>query len=164
VGLVAALAVSRRHFMLAVTFAALLALYNHRLKHVAVVGNLICSVAVAATLVFGGLTFGVNTTVVVAATFALLTMLAREIVKDLEDVVGDVSAGSRTLPVVAGSGWARAVALGVIFMTIAAVPLPYIAFNFSTTYLTVAVVTAGLLLASAWILADPSQHDDTARY
>jgi geranylgeranylglycerol-phosphate geranylgeranyltransferase len=159
-GLVLAYGVSRRHFVLAVASAALLALYNHRLKHVAVVGNVICAAAVAATLIFGGLIFDLNTGVLVASAFALLTMLAREIVKDLEDLVGDGAAGSRTLPAIVGSKSARAAALAVIVVTIAAVPVPYVAFNFSGTYLLVSVLAVIFLLSSAWILSDLSRPED----
>lgn len=165
-GLILALGVSGTHFLFAGAFAALLALYNWRLKHVAIVGNLTCAAAVAATLVFGGLAFGLNTTVWVGATFAVLTMVAREIVKDLEDLPGDVAAGSHTLPIVAGPTWTRGLALAVIFATIAAVPVPYVAFNFSTTYLTVAVVAVAFLMSSAWVLADSSRYKarQTAAY
>ena len=45
--------------------------------------------------------------------FAFLINLIREIIKDIEDMHGDVVAGYETLPIVYGKGGARKVALGV---------------------------------------------------
>jgi 4-hydroxybenzoate polyprenyltransferase len=65
------------------------------------------------------------------AGFAFWSTLARELVKDMEDVKGDASAGYRTLPIAFG---------------------PKVAFKFVTVIL--AVLLAGLLTAFGWSLRD----------
>ncbi len=55
------------------------------------------------------------------AGFAFLTTLVREIQKDLADVKGDKADGCRTLPIVWGVGWAKAIALGYLVLALAGV-------------------------------------------
>ncbi len=52
------------------------------------------------------------------AVFAFLTTLAREIVKDIEDFEGDRAYGSRSLPVVAGINYSKAIASLILAVTI----------------------------------------------
>ena len=51
------------------------------------------------------------------AAFAFLSNLAREIIKDIEDMEGDSADGARTLPLVLGETQARFVAISVIVFT-----------------------------------------------
>lgn len=50
--------------------------------------------------------------------FAFLTTLVREIQKDLADVKGDEADGCRTLPIVWGSKWAKAIAIAYLVVAI----------------------------------------------
>jgi 4-hydroxybenzoate polyprenyltransferase len=51
------------------------------------------------------------------AAFAFLSNLAREIIKDMEDMEGDSADGARTLPIVLGETQARFVAISVVLFT-----------------------------------------------
>jgi 4-hydroxybenzoate polyprenyltransferase len=51
------------------------------------------------------------------ALFAFLSNLIREIVKDLEDVEGDIELGCKTLPIVAGEVQARYIAMAITVFT-----------------------------------------------
>jgi 4-hydroxybenzoate polyprenyltransferase len=55
------------------------------------------------------------------AAFAFLTTLVREIQKDLADVKGDEADGCRTLPIVWGTSWAKAIALLYLVLALAGV-------------------------------------------
>lgn len=48
--------------------------------------------------------------------FAFLTSMARELIKDMEDLEGDAAAGCNTVPVVAGLKISKAVAVSFIFL------------------------------------------------
>jgi 4-hydroxybenzoate polyprenyltransferase len=50
--------------------------------------------------------------------FAFILTLAREIIKDAEDIRGDHSYGRRTLPTVAGIGISKAVVIALFFITV----------------------------------------------
>lgn len=56
--------------------------------------------------------------------FAFLTTLAREVQKDLADVKGDAADGCRTLPIVWGSSWAKAIAL--LYLTLALIGVLFV--------------------------------------
>ena len=53
------------------------------------------------------------------AFFAFLTTLIRELIKDAEDFEGDAAYGMRTLPIVLGTRWTKAIISLLIAMTIA---------------------------------------------
>ena len=57
--------------------------------------------------------------------FAFLLTLAREIIKDAEDIKGDTSYGRRTLPAVAGIGVSKAVVIVLLAITALALILIY---------------------------------------
>lgn len=56
--------------------------------------------------------------VIVFSTFAFLTNLVREVIKDMADVEGDKHVGCRTMPIVLGMKNARITATGLILMII----------------------------------------------
>lgn len=102
------------------TAVAMLYFYSTSFKKLPVIGNLVVSIfcgGVAAIILFAEkdayfqlddisqksawLAFSVY------ATFAFLTTMFREIVKDIEDMKGDAERGCKTLPIVAGKNIAR---------------------------------------------------------
>lgn len=102
--------------LFAIVNAGVLALYELRLKRRPLIGNVTVGVLVASTLAFGGLANGATPSDVVWLMMAMmaLTNTAREILKDIEDMAGDV--GRRTWPMVVGVGaasWTATVALGL---------------------------------------------------
>ncbi len=96
--------------------AAVLAWYELRLKRLPLVGNAVVGLLVASTLAFGGVANGAAPGPVVWLMMAMmaLTNLAREVLKDIEDMHAD--AGRRTWPMLVGPGaasWTATVALGI---------------------------------------------------
>ena len=84
--------------------AVLLFVYSRFWKRALLVGNLVVAALIAAVLLYGGWAVGAPEAAGVGAFFAFLTTLAREIVKDVEDVPGDAAADARTLAVVIDEG------------------------------------------------------------
>lgn len=107
---------------LSVTFALLLLVfYNFKAKNVPVIGNTIIALLGGLTFITGGLAVDKSLTFVlpgplIPAIFAFLFHLAREIVKDVEDIDGDRRQGVTTLPQIVGISRALLVALGVFFI------------------------------------------------
>ena len=58
--------------------------------------------------------------------FAFLTILTREIIKDIEDFEGDKAYGSRTMPVVAGIKTSKIVTISLTVLTLALLAFAYI--------------------------------------
>jgi geranylgeranylglycerol-phosphate geranylgeranyltransferase len=149
-GLRAAFLASFQHFLFAVAVSGSLWLYSVLLKRLPLVGNLAVAAVVASTPIFGSLPWAPGAAVWSAAGFAFLTILAREIVKDMEDVPGDALHAARTLPLVTGSRFTRLAAATVTLVTIGLTPLPYLKFGFSGAYLGLVLVADVFLLAAFW--------------
>lgn len=112
---------------IAVFNTLLLIAYAARLKSTPLVGNAAVSYLSASIFLFGGALAGWNGFVhmlpVAAITF--LAMLARELLKDAEDIVGDTSGGAVTLPILIGiPATARLACLFAVLAVIASV-VPY---------------------------------------
>ncbi len=108
--------------ILAVAVAALLG-YEFLLKARGFVGNLVVGLLTGMVFLYGAAAVGDALILVPFALMAFFATLSREVVKDMEDVAGDV--GRRTLPMTRGmpfsSGLAR-VGVGVA-IALSAVPL-----------------------------------------
>ena len=138
---------------IAAASVALLWLYNVRLKGTPGPGNVVAAGVIALALLYGALAVGGPGRAVwagVALTFALV--LGREMVKDVEDAVGDAAHGARTLAVALGERRAAGVALAVLGATIAALPLPAV-LGLGRSFLLYVLPCAGCLLVAGWTLS-----------
>lgn len=92
----------------------LLWFYSERFKRTFLLGNLIVAALSALVLMLPAIAepeFYLNFVYAgVFALFAFLISMVREIIKDMEDVEGDLEGGCRTLPILYGQDVARAVA------------------------------------------------------
>lgn len=79
----------------------LLALYAARLKSMPVVGNIAVAYLSGSMFLFGGAFAGIDGLLhlVPIAVMTFLAMMARELLKDAEDVEGDAAGGASTLPI-----------------------------------------------------------------
>ncbi len=82
--------------------AILLLVYSPYLKRLPFIGNLTVSLASALAFIFTGVVLGKVKPVIYPAVVAFLFHLGRELLKDVQDAVGDHSSGYRTLPLVWG--------------------------------------------------------------
>lgn len=103
-------------FSIFVVISALLYIYASYLKGIVLVGNIVISVLVAASVLIVGLfeltpnLTALNRDIQIIffkiilnyAVFAFMINLLREIAKDIEDVDGDYKAGLKTLPIIMG--------------------------------------------------------------
>ena len=81
----------------------LLLLYNIYFKHFPLIGNIIISLLLSSVFIFSELVITSTTNkLFIPSFFAFIISLIRELVKDLEDIEGDKSNGSRTLPILIG--------------------------------------------------------------
>lgn len=148
VGILFGFVVSSFHGLIALACAVTLVLYNRYLKVQGLIGNIIVSLMVGVTLLYGGLVVGSGSIALVGASFAFLLTVAREIVKDMEDVDGDLTVDSKSLPLTHGSSAAGNVATAVIAMTILSTPVPFILGSFGGLFLLCMVVVNIILLRS----------------
>jgi geranylgeranylglycerol-phosphate geranylgeranyltransferase len=88
--------VSTPHGLGAVAPVALLSLYAFFLKGTPLAGNIVVSLLVAYTIIFGSLSAPLCSRLYIPALLAFLLNFAREIVKDVQDEPGDTAAGVTT--------------------------------------------------------------------
>jgi geranylgeranylglycerol-phosphate geranylgeranyltransferase len=110
--------------ILAIAVALLLG-YEFRFKKAGFVGNVVVAFLTGVVFLYGGAAAGNAVLLLPFATMAFLATLSREVIKDMEDVAGDV--GRTTLPKVYGLGAATAVARGAVAggIVLSVVPLAW---------------------------------------
>jgi geranylgeranylglycerol-phosphate geranylgeranyltransferase len=92
----AGLFVSTIHVIAVLVPLILLTLYTFFLKNTPFLGNILVSLLVSYTLIFGGIGSGGMPVLIVPAILAFLLNLCREIIKDIQDVKGDTLTGVET--------------------------------------------------------------------
>ncbi|MEW6035643.1 MAG: UbiA family prenyltransferase [Candidatus Micrarchaeota archaeon] len=114
-------------FIIALAFNLLAAAYNWKLKDLPLVGNAYIALTMAIPFIFGNFVVGtaLSPIAVVLALLGFVAGLAREIIKTVQDMEGDIKArGSRTLPVLIGKKASLILAsvLYLLFIPLSAAP------------------------------------------
>ena len=129
---------------IAIAVVNLLALiaYTEVFKGLPGVGNALVAYLTGSTFLYGGAAVGGDlATVSVLFVLAAAATMAREIVKDVEDVAGDREEGLNTLPIAVGERTALGVAAAFVATAMLTSPLPYLRGTFGSAYLVVLVPT-----------------------
>jgi len=129
---------------IAIAVVNLLALiaYTEVFKGLPGVGNALVAYLTGSTFLYGGAAVGGDlATVSVLFVLAAAATMAREIVKDVEDVAGDREEGLNTLPIAVGERTALGVAAAFVAAAMLASPLPFLRGTFGSAYLFVLVPT-----------------------
>jgi geranylgeranylglycerol-phosphate geranylgeranyltransferase len=140
-----------------VNLLALIA-YTEVFKGLPGVGNALVAYLTGSTFLYGGAAVGGDlVTVLILFVLAATATMAREIIKDIEDIQGDRDAGLNTLPIAIGSRNARVVAATFVGVAILVSPAPYLTGTFGTAYL-VGLVPAviGLVVGTYRAIDDPA--------
>ncbi len=126
-GIILAVLINYVCALIAIFNSFLLILYARNLKSMPLVGNVSVGYLTGSTFLFGGAIFGIDGINALAVLFILATFatIAREIVKDIEDIGGDLQEGAKTLPIVAGEKIAMVAASSLGIIGIIASPYPY---------------------------------------
>ena len=121
-------------------------LYAVWLKKTPLIGNVAVGALTGVTFIAGGVTVRSMKGTIVPAAFAFLFTTAREIIKDIEDIEGDVALGAGTIAVRWGKQVAALVAsvfmLALIFFSL----VPYLLGLFSWIYLVMVTVGVDFVL------------------
>ncbi|PSQ17416.1 geranylgeranylglycerol-phosphate geranylgeranyltransferase [Halobacteriales archaeon QS_8_69_73] len=129
--------------VIAVVNLIALVAYTEIFKGLPGVGNLLVGALTGSTFLYH-----LGASVLALFALAASATMAREIVKDVEDVAGDREEGLRTLPIVLGRRRALAVAAVFVVAAVVASPVPYLRGTFGPPYLVVlAPAVVGMLAA-----------------
>lgn len=103
--------------------------YSHRLKKILFFGNLAASI-LTITPFFAVFIYYKNfeTVIFMHASFLYLIIVMRELVKDLENMKGDLVQGYRTIPIVYGENLSKKLLVGLAFLSF--IPIYFLIYNF----------------------------------
>jgi geranylgeranylglycerol-phosphate geranylgeranyltransferase len=135
--------------IIVVLSAILMFLYAYKLKKSCLVGNLSIAFLTGLCFVFAGVVLGVVLLSILLGFYAFLMTMAREIVKDMEDVEGDSMEGANTFPI--KFGMKSSSILAAFFMVLASLtsPVLYLIGIFNILYLIVLIFAIVLFLRCA---------------
>ena len=134
----------------AVFNSLLLALYAARLKSMPLIGNIAVSYLSGSMFLFGGAFAGMAGLVhlLPIAVMTFLAMMARELLKDAEDVEGDKAGGASTLPIRIGVKKTAYGAFVFVLLSALASMVPFLWWGFP--YLLLIGAIDLVLIAAAW--------------
>ena len=126
--------------ILVILCSAIMIVYAYDFKKRCLIGNVTVSLLTALTFVFGGLIMHDLYISVILAAFAFLMTLSREIIKDCEDIEGDIKENAHTLPIAYGIENSIKLAFATNILTCILTPLLYVYGIFSQYYMIVVLV------------------------
>lgn len=130
-------------FGMAMLVTVLILIYNLRWKRQPLIGNVVVALSSALCFVYGGLAVNTVLPTLIPAVFAFFFHLAREIIKDIEDMRGDRAQRATTFPIVYGEEHAIRLVIFILWILVILIPLPYLLGIYSWVYLL--IVTIGVL-------------------
>jgi len=130
-------------------------LYAYKLKATPLIGNLTVAFMTGLGFVFAG--YAINTWSIISTSiflgfFAFVMTLAREIIKDIEDIEGDKADGAKTLPILVGEKIPAIIAAVLIIIDCILCPLLYYYHIFGILYLAVIAIAVILFLYCAILI------------
>ena len=154
---VAVLSLPTVPMVIALVNSALLVLYAYLLKKSGFAGNVIVSYLVASVFIFGSTVVGEWRIGIILGIVAFFINAAREVLKDLEDVLGDAQDGAETLPLVSGGRKAMIIVAAFLLIAIVVSPLPFFLGILTWPYLAIVVIADFLLIRVMYtVLANPT--------
>ena len=126
--------------------------YSHKLKKLAFVGNFVSTI-LAVTPFFAVFVYYKNfeTVIFVHALFLFLLMLVREMIKDLENIKGDMAQNYRTIPILYGAKVSKLLISILILLALIPASLLIVKFDVGLMYLYF-IATVILLILSLILL------------
>jgi geranylgeranylglycerol-phosphate geranylgeranyltransferase len=149
-GILLSLATNPYCVFFAVVNSIILLLYAKKLKSTPLLGNLSVAYLAGSIFLFGGAFAGISGLInnVVITLITIFAMLARELLKDAEDVPGDLMAGAKTFPVL--YGLRLTAIISIIFTIIAVLVSFYPYYRWGAWYLAGIIPVDGIILYGAW--------------
>ncbi|MEE9451035.1 MAG: geranylgeranylglycerol-phosphate geranylgeranyltransferase [Ignavibacteriaceae bacterium] len=147
--------------IIVITATVLLFLYSYYFKKVPILGNIIVSLLTGLVFVYGGEAVNNPLAAIVPAVFAFLINLIREVVKDMQDVEGDLKQGIITFPGKFGFSSSKLLVAELTIVLILFTLYPFITrlYKIEFTILIMAVVNPLLVYNLKILFKDHSSSD-----
>ena len=139
-GILLSLFINFTAFLIALFVSGFMFVYSYRLKRLPLIGNLAVSLATAMAFIYGGVAVNRIKAAFIPAVLAFFFHFGREIIKDLEDMVGDERVSARTFPLVYGEVASLGLTTAIFLILFIILPLPFIFGWYDIFYLVVIVI------------------------
>ena len=149
-------------FEVALLIVVTLVVYNHWLKHLPLVGNVSVGLVGGAPFVFGGLAAQHAEGAILPGAMASAFHFVREVLKDVQELDGDCTRGSRTLPLLLGLPASRVVVAILLVSLIGLIPAPALLGWVGPIYLLLGLILCTLLLLVCCLVLQAKQPSDFA--
>lgn len=161
-GLLAALFTPPLCLSIALINTLILVLYAAKLKSLPFVGNAAVAYLTASIFLFGGAFAGGNALILMLplVVITFLATMARELIKDAEDVEGDAAGGADTLPIRIGIRSTSYIALGFALAAAVASVVPYL--RWGMWYL-IGIFIVDLIIIAAAVRTLPCKTPECVR-
>jgi len=140
ISLISACIVSLNALIIDISALVLLFLYSYKFKKVILLSNFIVAFLTGLAFIYGGIAVYNFKAAIIPALFAFLINFIREIVKDMEDIKGDIKSGVSSFPHRYGFSRAKLVITVLSLLLIAATFYPSVTRIYSIEYLLIIVV------------------------
>ncbi len=154
IALLLSMVINMLSFGIIIFSTVLLVLYEKYFKNIGLAGNIITAFISSMALIFGGAAVGQAQNAMILAVMTFLIMLGREILKDVEDIEGDILTRV-TLPMKIGRKNALYAGCLAIIATVVLIPVPYWWNILSLWYIVIIIAASTLFIYSiALVLKD----------
>ena len=141
-----ALSLSAIFFVIVFFTILLLFFYSAYLKQQPLVGNLIIASITGLTFIYGGYASGNPLAAIVPAVFAFLINFIREIVKDIQDIEGDLKLNYKTFPIRFGIDKSKQLIVLITLILIGFSVYPYLTKLYHIEYFIIMMVFVNPIL------------------
>ncbi|HYA60916.1 MAG TPA: geranylgeranylglycerol-phosphate geranylgeranyltransferase [Candidatus Acidoferrum sp.] len=148
VGIVLSGAINFACLAIATINSTLLILYSWKFKRSALIGNILIGYLTGSTFLFGGAALSAYFVPSILFLSAMFAIISREIIKDVEDIKGDLQFGASTLPIKCGVWPSLVLAACLMFVAVVISPIPFLISAFGWVYLSIVVVADIILIYS----------------
>jgi geranylgeranylglycerol-phosphate geranylgeranyltransferase len=150
-------------FMIVIVTNVLLLFYSLYLKKLPLTGNFIVSLLTGLTFIYGGIAVENVSAAFIPFVFAFLINLIRELVKDIQDLSGDVKNNLRTYPIVYGVKKSKILMMILYLILIAATFYPFITKIYKIEYFLIVMTIVNPLLVYCLKLLFEEQPENPGR-
>jgi len=133
-------------FLISVSTSLILFFYSYNLKRIPIVGNIAVAVCTGLAFIYGGVAVNNWEAAIIPAVFGFLINIIREIVKDVEDLKGDIENKVVTFPAKFGLKLTRIILIILIIILIIATLYPFVFKLYAIEYLLFVLFSVDLIM------------------
>ncbi len=160
-GFLFAYLISLKAFLFVLGITILGYIYDIKLKETGLIGNFYIAFTMSAPFLFGGIiSCGINVQIAVLSLLAFLSGLGREIMKGIEDVVGDSLRNVKSVARVKGVDFAYKLSAFLILTAVLLSPLPIIHYKLDPFYIIPVAIADTLFILTVLKLL---RHENVGR-